>query len=149
MALPLLGERRKTVYTIKKAAHIVDELKIEDGNDSLVLNVNIYVDDILADFEEKRAAIGKAQSDLKALKASKEADPSQIGVVLNSLNDATYALFELIFGKEQTEQLVSYYNNRALTMLADFLPYFTGVILPEIKKAQADLADKYKSWNAR
>ena len=77
------------MYTIKKAAHIVDELKIEDGNDPLVLNVNIYVDDILANFEEKRAAIGKAQSDLKALKASKEADPSQIGIVLNSLNDAT------------------------------------------------------------
>ena len=144
-----MGERRKTVYTIKKAAHIVDELKIEDGNDPLVLNVNIYVDDILADFEEKRAAIGKAQSDLKALKASKEADPSQIGIVLNSLNDAIYALFELIFGKEQTEQLVSYYNNRVLSMLGDFLPYFSDVIMPEIKKAQTDLADKYKSWNAR
>lgn len=139
------------MYTIKKAAHIVDELKIEDenGGKDLEIYVNIYVDDILADFEEKRAAIGKAQSDLKALKASKEADPSQIGIVLNSLNDATYALFELIFGKEQTDQIVSYYNNRVLTMLADFLPYFTGVILPEIKKAQADLADKYKSWNAR
>lgn len=139
------------MYTIKKAAHIVDELKIEDenGGQDLEIYVNIYVDDILADFEEKRAAIGKAQSDLKALKASKEADPSQIGIVLNSLNDATYALFELIFGKEQTEQLVSYYNNRVLSMLGDFLPYFTGVILPEIKKAQTDLADKYKSWNAR
>ena len=105
-----MGERRKTVYTIKKAAHIVDELKIEDGNGGpdLELYINIYVDDILADFEDLRARIGKAQSDLKALKASKEADPTQIGVALNSLNDATYALFELIFGKEQTEQLVSY-----------------------------------------
>ena len=139
------------MYTIKKAAHIVDELKIEDenGGKDLEIYVNIYVDDILADFEEKRAAIGKAQSDLRALKASKETDPSQIGVVLNSLNDATYALFELIFGKEQTEQLVSYYNNRVLSMLGDFLPYFSDVIMPEIKKAQTDLADKYKSWNAR
>lgn len=137
------------MYTIKKAAHIVDELKIEDGNDSLVLNVNIYVDDILADFEDLRARIGKAQSDLKALKASKEADPTQIGVALNSLNDATYALFELIFGKEQTDQLVNYYDNRVLSMLGDFLPYISGVILPEIRKAQTDLADKYKSWNAR
>lgn len=137
------------MYTIKKAAHIVDELKIEDGNDPLVLNVNIYVDDILADFEDLRARIGKAQSDLKALKASKEADPTQIGVALNSLNDATYALFELIFGKEQTDQLVNYYDNRVLSMLGDFLPYISGVILPEIRKAQTDLADKYKSWNAR
>ena len=139
------------MYTIKKAAQIVDELRIEDehGGPDLELYINVYVDDILADFEDLRARIGKAQSDLKALKASKEADPTQIGVVLNSLNDATYALFELIFGKEQTDQIVSYYNNRVLTMLADFLPYFTGVILPEIKKAQTDLADKYKSWNAR
>ena len=139
------------MYTIKKAAHIVDELKIEDGNggQDLELYINIYIDDILADFEDLRARIGKAQSDLKALKASKEADPTQIGVALNSLNDATYALFELIFGKEQTEQLVSYYNNRVLSMLGDFLPYFSDVIMPEIKKAQTDLADKYKSWNAR
>ena len=139
------------MYTIKKAAHIVDELKIEDGNGGpdLELYINIYVDDILADFEDLRARIGKAQSDLKALKASKEADPSQIGVALNSLNDATYALFELIFGKEQTDQLVNYYDNRVLSMLGDFLPYISGVILPEIRKAQTDLADKYKSWNAR
>ena len=34
-------------------------------------------------------------------------------------------------------------------MLGDFLPYFSDVIMPEIKKAQTDLADKYKSWNAR
>lgn len=139
------------MYTIKKAAHIVDELKIEDGNGGpdLELYINIYVDDILADFEDLRGRIGKAQSDLKALKASKEADPTQIGVALNSLNDATYALFELIFGKEQTDQLVNYYDNRVLSMLGDFLPYISGVILPEIRKAQTDLADKYKSWNAR
>lgn len=139
------------MYTIKKAAHIVDELKIEDGNGGpdLELYINVYVDDILADFEDLRARIGKAQSDLKALKASKEADPTQIGVALNSLNDATYALFELIFGKEQTDQLVNYYDNRVLSMLGDFLPYISGVILPEIRKAQTDLADKYKSWNAR
>ena len=138
------------MYTIKKAAHIVDELKIDgdDGKD-LTLNVNIYIDDILAGFEEKRLAIKKAQEDLKALKASKETDPAEIGLVLNSLNDAAYALFELIFGKEQTEKLVQFYDNRVLSMLGDFLPYFSEVILPEIKKAQSDLADKYKSWSAR
>lgn len=138
------------MYTIKKAAHIVDELKIDgdDGKD-LTLNVNIYIDDILAGFEEKRAAISKAQQDLKALKASKETDPAELGLVLNSLNDAAYALFELIFGKEQTETLVKFYDNRVLSMLGDFLPYFSEVILPEIKKAQSDLADKYKSWSAR
>lgn len=138
------------MYTIKKAAHIVDELKIDgdDGKD-LTLNVNIYIDDILAGFEEKRAAISKAQQDLKALKASKETDPAELGLVLNSLNDAAYALFELVFGKEQTETLVKFYDNRVLSMLGDFLPYFSEVILPEIKKAQSDLADKYKSWSAR
>ena len=86
---------------------------------------------------------------MKALKASKETDPAEIGLVLNSLNDAAYALFELIFGKEQTEKLVQYYDNRILSMLSDFLPYFSDVILPEIKKAQSNLADKYKSWSAR
>ena len=138
------------MYTIKKSAQIVDKLKIEDenGGKDLEIYVNIYVDDILAEFEEKRAAIAKAQSDLKALKASKEADPAQIGIALNSLNDATYALFELIFGKEQTDELTKYYNGRILTMLGDFLPYFSDVILPAIKRAQTDLANKYKSWRA-
>lgn len=136
------------MYTIKKAAHIVDELKIEDGGNGLELNVNIYIDDILSKFEEKRAVIGKAQNDLKALRASKDADPSQIGVVLNSLNDAAYALFEMVFGKGQTEKLVKYYDGRIMSMLGDFLPYFSKVIIPEIKKAQSDLAEKYKSWNA-
>lgn len=134
------------MYTIKKAAHIVDELRIEDGEKSLVLNVNIYIDDIMEDFETRRAIIGKAQQNLTELKKSKTADAEQLAAAAGALNEAVNALFGMIFGEEQTRELLDFYDGRPLTMLADFLPYITQVILPEIKKAQESLADKYRSW---
>lgn len=134
------------MYTIKKAAHIVDELRIEDGDKSLVLNVNIYIDDIMEDFETRRAIIGKAQQNLTELKKSKTADAEQLAAAADALNEAVSALFGMIFGEEQTRELLDFYDGRPLTMLADFLPYITQVILPEIKKAQESLADKYRSW---
>lgn len=134
------------MYTIKKAAHIVDELRIEDGEKSLVLNVNIYIDDIMEDFETRRAIIGKAQQQVAELKKSKTADAEQLNAATAALNEAVSALFSMIFGEEQTRELLDFYDGRPLTMLADFLPYITQVILPEIKKAQESLADKYRSW---
>lgn len=134
------------MYTIKKAAHIVDELRIEDDGKVLDLNINIYVDDILENFEVNRAAMGEAHRRLMELRAATDADPGQIAAASESLNRAAVSLFEMIFGAEDTQRLVDFYDGRVLTLLGDMMPYITGVILPEIKRAQQDLAKTYTSW---
>jgi hypothetical protein len=126
------------MYTIKKAAHIVDELKIEDGDRVLNVNISIYVDDILADYVRCQKKISEVQKKIK------ESPNDETAVA--ALGEAIVALFCLIFGEKQTEQIVAFYENRTASMLADFLPYLVQKILPEIQNAQSDLAARYTSW---
>ena len=135
-------------YTIKKAPHIQDEVTIQDehGGTDLELHVDIYVDDILELIDPVRARLAAAQASVAELKRSgagaRELDKANL-----ALKEATLELFRLIFGLEQTDSLIGYYGGRMISALADFLPYISEVILPEVQKAQKDLADRYKAWN--
>ncbi len=126
------------MYTIKKAAHIVDELKIEDGDKTMTVDVNIYVDDVMADVVKCQKKIALAQAKIRENKND--------GDALAGLGEAVMALFGLLFGEEQTKAIVEFYENRTASMLADFLPYIAQVIIPEIQKAQKNLAATYTSW---
>lgn len=126
------------MYTIKKAAHIVDELKIEDGDKTMTVDVNIYVDDVMADVVKCQKKIALAQAKIRENKND--------GDALAGLGEAVIALFGLLFGEEQTKAIVEFYENRTASMLADFLPYIAQVIIPEIQKAQKNLAATYTSW---
>ena len=133
-------------YIIKKAAHITDEVRIQDADQELVLNVNIYIDDIMERFEDCRRKIVAAQQKILDLKRSK-APEETVDETQASLRVAIMALFELIFGKEQTERLLQYYDGRHVSMLSDFLPYIVNTILPGVQEAQKGLAERYSKWN--
>ena len=126
------------MYTIKKAAHIVDQLNIEDGDKKLQVDINIYVDDIMAEYAKCQKRIAVAQEKIKQNQSDDDA--------LAALGEAIVALFCLLFGEEQTKKIVGFYENRTASMLADFLPYIVQVILPAIQDAQKNLAATYTSW---
>ena len=132
-------------YTINKAPHVRDEVTIQDGDQTLTLTVDLYVDDVLADISRVRAELAEAQQKIRRLKQEGAGDAETIDAV-NNLTGAATELFRLIFGEEQTIQIDQFYNGRTLSMLADFMPYFTDVILPAIKDAQKRLADTYTAW---
>lgn len=138
-------------YTIQKAAHIQDELTIKDdsGRDDLTLHINIYIDDILQDIDAVRARLGAAQQAVAELKAGGAAgrEPGEIKAAHDALKSAAEDLFRLIFGDGPTDDLIRYYDGRIASALGDLLPYITQVILPEIRKAQAELAERYAAWN--
>ena len=134
-------------YTIKKAARIQDELTIQDdkGKADLTLSIDLYVDDILQDIDTVRAKLGAAQQSVADLKKT-GAETGRVSEAYGALQNVTVELFRLIFGEEQTEALINYYDGRTASALGDLLPYFINVILPEGKTAQAELADRYAAW---
>lgn len=132
-------------YTINKAPHVQDEVTIQDGGKTLTVAVDIYVDDVLADIGRVRAEIAEAQARVQDLKRQ-EAGRDEVVAALQQLDRAAAELFTLIFGEDQTEELNRFYGGRTLSMLVDFLPYFTEVILPAVNDAQKRLADRYTAW---
>lgn len=133
-------------YTIKKAPHIQDEVVIQDGEKKLTLTVNIYVDDIMTEVDATRAQLAQAQARIQELRRA-SAGENEIAAAYLELSRAAVSLFRLVFGPEQTELLVEFYDDRVAAALADLVPYLTEVILPAIKTAQADLAKRYTAWN--
>lgn len=134
-------------YTIKKAAHITDEVRIEDAGQELVINVNIYVDDIMERFEHCRRQIIAAQQNIQDLKKSGKTPEETIDEAQAALGSSITALFVLIFGREQTERIVQFYDGRYASMLSDFLPYIVNTILPAVQETQKGLAERYSKWN--
>ena len=132
-------------YTINKTPHVQDEVTIQDGDKTLTVAVDLYVDDVLADIGRVRAELAEAQARVQDLK-KQEAGRDEVVAAIQQMDRAAMELFGLIFGEDQTEELNRFYDGRTLSMLGDFIPYFTDVILPAVTDAQKRLADTYTAW---
>lgn len=120
------------MYKIKRN-HILEDLEIEDNDKKLNLTVDIDVDRILKQYMEAGSTVAKAQESVKNGTGQEEA-----------LGEAILALFCLIFGEDQTKQLVDFYGERYLEMLSDVVPFINDVITPRIMEARKRIEDSYK-----
>lgn len=126
------------VYQIKRN-HIVEQLEIEDNGKTLVLGVDINVDQILSRYNKAGYAMAMAQKAASTANNREELDKAE-----EMMGEAVLALFEVIFGEEQTKQIIEFYENRALEMLADISPFIADVVQPKIAEAQQRITDRYK-----
>ena len=131
------------MYQIKRN-HIVEELEIEDNGKKLNISVDINVDTILKAYTNAQYAIARAQ------KSAQEArEDNDLAKAEQAMGDAILGLFEVVFGAEQTRQIVDFYDNRSLEMLGDIAPFITDVVAPKIKEAQDRIAERYKQVGRR
>ena len=125
-------------YKIKRKHTIEDELIIDDlnGKEALRIPVNIYIDDILTQYNRLRRILGEAQHNV-------EEDPTSEKAITD-LGEAVVALFNLIFGDEWSSKLLKFYDNRWSEMLEDVAPFIVECIQPKINMAMRDRADKFR-----
>ena len=129
------------MYKIKRSGHISESLQIEDGAKLLDITVDISVDEIMADYVELGSHLAKLQTMLD--KGEKAED------LYAEYGKTVLAYFELFFGADQTERIVSFYNGRYAEMLTDITPFLQDVIVPAIIKAQDATKEKYKAMARR
>lgn len=132
-------------YQINKAQHVRDEIELHDGDEALMVVVDITVDAILSGYNSARTRIAAAQKSIDALQENK-GDPEALEAATNELGSAVVALFVLLFGEEQVEKILEFYSGNHLEMLADFLPYIMYELNPKIRAAQQALAKRYTAW---
>lgn len=131
------------MYQIKRN-HIVEDLQIEDNGKTLDLKVDINVDSILQSYNKAQYGIAKSS------KMAKEAtDENDVSKAQEAMGSAILNLFEIIFGEDQTQKIIEFYDNRYLEMLGDIAPFITDVVAPRIADAQKAIADRYKQVGKR
>ena len=131
------------MYQIKRN-HLVEDLQIEDNGKTLNLSVDINVDTILQQYNKAQYRIAKASND-----AQNAVEDKDMGLIEEAMGDAILGLFEVVFGHDQTEKIVEFYNNKPLEMLADITPFITDVVAPKVKEAQQRIEDRYKQVSRR
>lgn len=129
------------MYKIKRSGHISESLQIEDGAKLLDLTVDILIDEIMANYVELGSRLAKLQTMLD--KGEKAED------LYAEYGKTVLAYFELFFGADQTEKIVSFYDGRYSEMLSDITPFLQDVIVPAIIRAQDETKEKYKAMAKR
>ena len=121
---------------------IVEQLEIEDNGNTVTLDVDINVDQIIAQYNKAQYAIARARQ-----AASEVKNENDMGSADQMLGEGVLALFEVIFGEKQTHQIIDIYENRTLEMLSDIAPFIADVIHPRIQEAQQRIAERYAQVN--
>ena len=143
MALLFNARKEGLMYQIKRN-HIVEDLQIEDNGKTLDLKVDINVDTILQAYNKAQYGIAKASKDAKDAASENDMAKAQ-----EAMGAAILNLFEIIFGEDQTQKIIEFYDSKYLEMLGDIAPFITDVVAPCISDAQQAIADRYKQVSKR
>lgn len=128
------------MYEIKRKGKIKETVKVSDNDGKeLILAVDINIDDILGRYNIVRNTMNDAQA------AAKKHDEE----AAHKMGSAIVSLFDLLFGTEQTRQLVAFYDNRYTEMLADLMPFLSDAVLPKINEAMQSRAAQYKAFKKK
>ena len=123
---------------------MVEDLQIEDNGKTLDLKVDINVDSILQQYNKAQYRI--AQASQAAKEAVNEKDMEKVE---EEMGNAIFGLFEVVFGQDQTQKIIEFYDNKALEMLGDIAPFITDVVAPKIQEAQQAIEERYKQVSKR
>lgn len=131
------------MYKIKRN-HLVEDLQIEDNGKTLDLKVDINVDSILQQYNKAQYRIAQASQAAKEAANDKDMEKAE-----EAMGNAIFGLFEVVFGQDQTQKIIEFYDNKALEMLGDIAPFITDVVAPKIQEAQQAIEDRYKQVSKR
>lgn len=131
------------MYKIKRN-RIVEDLEIEDNGKTLTLKVDLNVDTILHQYNQAQYKIAEA-----SIMAKKAANDTDLSKAEEAMGNAVFGLFEVVFGEDQTKQIIDFYGEKPLEMLGDIAPFISDVVAPRIMDAQQRISDRYKQVSKR
>lgn len=123
------------MYKIKRTRKFYDTLQLcdEQGKVQKELKIEVDIDAIATGFREVLTQLEKAQKSLQdsqKLKQMEKFDKAyyDYGAVL-------VKMFEMCFGKENAEAIISFFENRYTEMSVEIVPYITKEIIPLVGEA--------------
>lgn len=112
--------KRKKLYTEDF------ELAEEDGRVIHTLHVSLDPDSMAVKLSEKHAALVRALSDINQMKEENTGALEKIG---NAVTD----ILEAVFGQEDAETIIDFYQGRYIEMCKEVIPFVTDVVVPQVR----------------
>lgn len=123
------------MYQIKRN-HVSEDLRVEDNGKTLDLHVDLNVDAIMQRYVAAAKSLAEAQREIR--KGTDEVKVQRLGA-------AIVDVFGVVFGQEQTKQLIEFYDGAYTEMLADVAPFINDVVAPKINEAQKRIMAQYEN----
>ena len=117
------------MYQVTRRNKIVEELQLLHHNGDLALSVTV---DLNTDEIAGKVNVVNEKIQLARIALNKEQPDENAGA---EAWDAMMELFHLIFGEENTEKLLTFYEGREAEMVVDILPFIVHEIMPRITEA--------------
>ena len=141
-------------YQAKKKKTFAEDLELVDEHGSVVhtLHVSLDADDMVAKLNRKYAELTKSLAEVSEIQRNVE-NNEKMNEAFEKLGSAVTNLFEAVFGKEDTELIISFYERRYIEMTKEITPFITQCVIPrciEIKKEnQKNILSSYNRKQRR
>ena len=114
------------MYQIQRTKPFEDTIELCDGGEALQIKYSVT---ITPDFARNARALQVKIIDLQRRSKTEQE--------FESLGRAIVDLFELIFGAENTQKIVSFYEGDYANMLMDLFPYLRNTVFEELNRRTA------------
>jgi hypothetical protein len=125
------------MYELKRRKKLTEELALKDDNNKIVqtLKIEIDPDAMLGEYVQAQNAVIRAKEALSGETSEEKA---------TEYGNAVVAVLQVVLGAENTEKLLTFYENRYSELLEDIWPYIMNVINPLMKKASKDKTERMR-----
>lgn len=123
------------MYKVKRTKKFYDVLQLcnEQGEVQKELKIEVDIDAIATGFREVLTQLEKAEKELHD-----KQNPNQekdFDKAYFNYGEALVKLFEMCFGKDNAEEIVSFFENRYTEMSVEIVPYIIKEIIPLVGEA--------------
>ncbi len=138
-------------YQIKRKQKVTEHLELVDENGVVVhvLEVNLDADNMVKKIHRKYAELMKTLSETTEIKRKAESGEI-LEECVEKLGHAVVALFEAVFGVDDTKKILDFYDSCYFEMCTDVVPFITEVVIPQIQKINEENRKKVRmSYNRK
>lgn len=127
------------MHVIQKSQAFTDTITFQTNGEAEDLTVHIKLN-ITSELIPQYRAV---QLRLFELQKQNQTDPGNEAVI-NGIGECIVQTMTLLFGEENTEAIIRFYENDLTQMLMDVFPYIRDVIIPQIEKIAKERKQQYR-----
>lgn len=126
------------MFELKRSEKIVEQIKLGDE----IIEVNLDAGAIQARFTKGYNELLRAQN---ALNGATSDTLDAVSDKLEQYGNAVVGVLQIIFGEENTQKILAFYENNYSEMFTQIYPFISEVIIPKISEASKRKAEELKA----
>lgn len=134
-------------YQVKRSAKVEEELELlsADGKKSEMIHVRLDASAVAEKVTKNYTELLNIQS-----KIARTGDKEDKAKLLEEIGNVAVVLFQTIFGVEDTDRIIRFYEDDYVDMCRTIMPFIRDVIVPEIRKEVQNIRkSRLKSYDRK